>query len=294
MKPILRPIVLGLLALAAATLSAETAKGRLSLVSMGVGDPDNITVRAQKTIAAADIVFTMRPERLRERRPEMFAGKELYEAGHVIYGERRERPAGKDSTKAAAGTQAKNEPAAHTHDHSHGDRAANAAALAETNRKIIREAIAAGKNVVIVDNGDPLVFGPYACYLQEFADLNPEVVPGISSFNAANAALKRSVVGGNGRTITLGASMWTQRETDTPAADARDGQVFFTMRTEFPGTIAALKRRYPGDTPVAIVSFAGYSERESVMVATLDTIEAKLGDAKLPFEHLIYVGDFLR
>jgi precorrin-4 methylase len=44
---------------------------------------------------------------------------------------------------------------------------------------------------------------------------------------------------------------------------------------------------------VAIVSSAGYKEKEEVIRGTLGTIFDQVGESKLPFEHLLYVGDFL-
>ena len=61
----------------------------------------------------------------------------------------------------------------------------------------IRSAIAAGKTVAVLGSGDLLIYGgPYRWYLQEFADVNPRVIPGVSCFNAANAALRKDVASG--------------------------------------------------------------------------------------------------
>ena len=50
---------------------------------------------------------------------------------------------------------------------------------------------------------------------------------------------------------------------------------------------------YPADTPVAIVCSAGYADKEKVLHATLGTILDQVGQDRLPFEYLLYVGDFL-
>ena len=46
-------------------------------------------------------------------------------------------------------------------------------------------------------------------------------------------------------------------------------------------------------TPVAIVVYAGYKEKEKVIKGTLKNIAGKVDNEKLPFEHLIHVGIFL-
>jgi len=69
--------------------------------------------------------------------------------------------------------------------------------------------------------------------------------------------------------------------------------VLFTMTTEFAEFIEKLSINYPPQTPVAVVKHAGYAEREEVIGGTLETILDQVGGEKLPFEYLIYVGEFL-
>jgi precorrin-4 methylase len=54
------------------------------------------------------------------------------------------------------------------------------------------------------------------------------------------------------------------------------------------------KTHYPCNTLIAIVSEAGSIQKQSVLQGTLDIIVAKIGNGKLQFQHLIYVGVFLR
>ena len=46
-------------------------------------------------------------------------------------------------------------------------------------------------------------------------------------------------------------------------------------------------------TPIAVVVYAGYKKKERVIKGRLNTILKLVGDEKFPFEHLVYVGDFL-
>ena len=257
------------------TLASTTygmAQGRLYLVSTGTGDLDNMTLRAHKTIKEADIIFTMRGDR--GRFEALLEGKEVYAAGHRLF--------------ALDNEDAKLSP----------EKAAELNKQRESVRKVIRDAFKAGKTIAILDNGDPTIFGPQISFITEFADLDLSIIPGISSFNAANAALKQSLVGGRdgGRSITLAGA---PRPKGTPqgkvgAGDPRDGLVFFTMRSDFSQTVAELCKRYPKDTPIAIVMHAGDSAKQRVLRGTLTDIVGKLGGEKLPFEHLIYVGSFLK
>lgn len=266
-------LLLPLLALVAAAFStalnadAATEKGGLYLVSTGVGDPDNMTVRAQKIISRAAIIFAR--QGASERMPELLKGKEIYDAGHGMFWNNGNK-----------GNKLKTEIVAQE----------------EATRRIIRNGIAAGKTVAILDNGDPTIYGPHTGYLKEFSDLSPEVVPGISSFNAGNAALKTGVTGGS-RAVILTAATKSPNEKSTATlarlAESRSTIVFF-MDHNLSEAVTQLKIHYPGDTPIAIVSEAGSVQKQSVLQGTLDTIVAKAGNGKLPFQHLIYVGDFLR
>ncbi|NCA72080.1 MAG: tetrapyrrole methylase [Sphingobacteriia bacterium] len=294
--------LLGCLLLIGAPLAADTAaesrpstakSGHLYLVSVGVGDPDNITVRAQKTLAEADIVFGM--EGTRERFADLLQGKETYEAGHGLFRpmHRQSKPESREGTPAALNQ-------GDSGDVLRQRRGQERPRLEAQARQVIREAVAAGKTVAVLDNGDPTIYAPHTGYLTEFADLNPTVIPGLSSFNAANAALGRAITQGeHSRSVILtrtpgdplDAARLDNLET---LAKSRSTLVFFTMRSKFSEFVDQLKAHYPGETPIAIVAHAGYRQDEQVITATLDTILERVGGEKLPFEHLIYVGDFLK
>lgn len=243
--------------------------GHLYLVGLGVGDRDNMTLRAKKVIEKAEVFFAMKG--IQKGYADLLSGKEVHEAGHGLFA-------------------------------SFGHRGNPEAIKARENetRKVIREAVAAGKTVAILDSGDPMVYGPHTGYLKEFADLNPEVVPGLSSFNAANAALLRGVASGRvSHSVIMTAAMGARKgykgkDSLAELAKSQSTMVFFTMGMNLPEVVDQLKQSYPGDTPIAIVSYAGYKDKQTVLKATLDTVIEKTSGGRLPFEHLIYVGDFLK
>ncbi len=249
--------------------SPQPRTGKLYLVGVGVGDPDNITVRAQNVLRQAQVIF-ISPRR-REQFAELLAGKELHEPGRGLFKPMQRRYLGDDEAQA----------------------------LEERIQRIIRAAVADGKTVAVVDYGDPTVYGPQQGYLQAFRDLNPEVVPGISSFNAANAALATAITGGkHSSSVILTRAKAAQEGYDGQdslprLAQTRSSMALFTMKMDLPRVVAQLKTHYPGDTPAALVLYAGESQRQRVIRATLDTLEAAVHGVELPFEHLLYVGDFL-
>jgi precorrin-4 methylase len=115
------------------------------------------------------------------------------------------------------------------------------------------------------------------------------VVPGLSCFNAANAALQAGVTQGTNSHSVLLASGWSVDEMAVHGST----MVLFTMRHELKNFSDSLSRHYPADTPVAIVYKAGYAAEEKVTRGTLGTIAEQLGPNRMPFEYLLYVGDFL-
>jgi precorrin-4 methylase len=154
---------------------------------------------------------------------------------------------------------------------------------------MVREAVSEGKTVAMLDNGDPLIYGPCSWSLIELNDLNTEVVPGLSALNAANAALGRGVTDGATSNSVILASGWSVEEMSVHQAT----MVLFTMRTEFKKFIDSLSKHYSPETPVALVVSAGYAEKERVIHARLGNVLEQLGEDRLPFEYLLYVGDFL-
>jgi precorrin-4 methylase len=154
----------------------------------------------------------------------------------------------------------------------------------------VRAAVSQGKTVAMLDSGDPLVYGPCSWVLTELRDLDTEVVPGLSCFNAANAALRAGVTEGKSSHSVILASGWSVEE----MAGHRSTMVLFTMRTQLKKFIDNLSKHYPSDTPVGIVFSAGYAEKEKVVRGTLGSILDTVGENRLPFEYLLYVGDFLK
>ena len=243
------------------------------LVGVGPGDPDLITLRAIDTIKKADVVFCM--ERIKARFATYFEGKEVihgYWRLFPYYGQNPSDLQGDDRRRCEQMASKRNEFIG-----------------------IVRRAISEGKTVAVVDSGDPLIYGPWAWCLEEFEDLDPVVIPGVSCFNAGNAALCRGITTSeNTKSVILSAADWLGK-TDTieKLSVHKTTMVLFTMRTEFKEFIDKLSIHYPPETPVAIVKHAGYAGQEEVVQATLGTIMDQIGKERLPFEYLIYVGDFL-
>lgn len=270
---------LALVAMSSALLLATSARAekpatRLYLVGVGPGDADLATLRAIETMKKAELVFCS--PGVQEKFSVYLQGKEVIGGFWRLFCYYGKDPASLE-----------------------GEERRQAERLDAQRREFIarvRQAVGAGKTVAILDNGDPLIYGPWAWCLEEFEDLKPAVVPGVSSFNAGNAALGRCVTAsGHTKAVILSSTDWPgMTDTIEKLSVHQSTMVLFTMRAEFEDFIAKLSVNYPPQTPIAVVKYAGYADKEEVIQGTLETLLSHVSQKSLPFEYLIYVGDFLR
>ncbi|MGD9162671.1 MAG: SAM-dependent methyltransferase [Desulfobacteraceae bacterium] len=252
--------------------TASGSQGKFYLVGIGPGDPDLATLRALNVIEKSDLIFAN--QRISDKFEKYLTGKEVLNGYYRLfpfYGQ-----------ECANVTRAQKNRERMSCEEYHRKQEEFAA--------IVREAVAAGKTVSMLDNGDPLVYGPCSWTLTELTDLETEVVPGVSCFNAANAALRVGVTEGEKTHSVILASGWSVEE----MAVHNSAMVLFTMRTEFKKFIDSLSKHYSSDTPMAIVFSAGYAQKENVMHGTLGSILGQLEGKDKPFEYLLYIGDFLK
>lgn len=243
------------------------------LVGVGPGAPDLLTLRAVAVIGKADVVFCSKS--WAEKLASSLEGKTLYHDYWRLFPYYGKDPAQLEGPERQACEE-----------------------ISQKRDKfiaLVREAVGQGKTVAVLDSGDPLIYGPCEWCLEEFEDLHPVVVPGVSSFNAGNAALRRGVTTSDRtKSVILTANDWPGK-TDTieQMAVHQSTMVLFTMRGEFKDYLAKLSKHYPPQTPVAVVKHAGAVGKEEVIEGTLGTIAERVGEERLPFEYLLYVGDFL-
>ena len=254
-------------------LADEKKATQFYLVGLGPGDPDLMTLRAVKVIEEADVIFCSK--RWVDRLADHLDGKELHHGYWRLfpyYGHDPSEFEGEKRRECEEITKKRNEFIG-----------------------LVREAVAAGKTVAMLDGGDPLVYGPCAWALEEFEDLDPVVVPGVSCFNAGNAVLRRGVTtSDHTKSVILTAADWIGgTDTIEKLSTHQTTMVLFTMRTKFKEFIDKLSINYPPETPLAIVKHAGYGDKEAVIYSTVGTVLEQVGGERLPFEYMIYVGDFL-
>jgi precorrin-4 methylase len=281
-------LLVGCLALAmpatARDAGSANVKSGFYLVGLGCGDPDNTTLKAVKVIKASDMVFG--DDYAKEAFPDLLAGKKILPLPSLKI--HKYFQSLKSGFARGAAVKKKN--------------ISKKAIQAELDQfvRTVTDAVKAGKTVSLLDYGDPCIYGPYIWTMKVLADLNPTIVPGVSSLNAANAALKKGLTFGqaaHSAILTNAADLkdgYKGMDTIERMAATRSSMVVFTMFTDLAPLVDALSIHYPGDTPIAVVINAGYEDKQRIIRGTLDdivgTVEKQGG---LPFLHLIYVGDFL-
>jgi uroporphyrin-III C-methyltransferase len=133
---------------------------------------------------------------------------------------------------------------------------------ARINALLVRHA-SEGRAVVRLKGGDPSVFGRLEEELEALAQagLDAEVVPGVTAAIAAAAATQRPLTRrGTGRSVALTTAM--TKSGNLQAARNADTEVFYMAGRQ----LGALSRRlveagWPADTPVCVVSRAGWPDQ---------------------------------
>jgi precorrin-4/cobalt-precorrin-4 C11-methyltransferase len=242
--------------------------GQVFLVGTGPGDPELMSVKAAQLLKRADIVFCyswmkdevapfVRPGVVEVASPLLMGGQYCGQNPDDYQGELQER-------------------VRQTND-----------ALDKLKTRI-RAAVAEGKTVAFADNGDPTIFSPWGWVPDLLAEFRPVVIPGMSSFNAANAVLQRGLAGQRSLILSSGSDLGRP----DPQGRLSSTLVFFTQRVEIQKLLGQLRERYPADTPVAIVCDVSYPS-EKVLRGQLGTFADIVAKEQLPLLYLLYVGDGL-
>jgi uroporphyrin-III C-methyltransferase/precorrin-2 dehydrogenase/sirohydrochlorin ferrochelatase len=235
----------------------DAAKGTVALVGGGPGDPELITVRGRRLLAAADVVVVDRLAPgllLDELRPEV----EVVDASKIPYGPAR--------------------------------------AQEEINSILVSRALAGGF-VVRLKGGDPYLFGRggeevLACTA---AGVPVVVVPGVTSALAAPAAAGIPVThrGVAHELVVVSGHLppgHPESRVDWAALGRLRGTICVLMGLkQLPAIAAALiDGGRPADTPVAVVQDATTATQQ-VVRATLDTAAAAA--AQIPPPAVVVVGE---
>lgn len=164
----------------------------------------------------------------------------------------------------------------------------------------IQTAVTGGKTVVRLHTGDPSLYGAIREQMDRLTALNIEyeICPGVSSFNAAAAALKAEyTLPGVSQTVILtraaGKTPVPESETIRSLAAHKATMVLFLsaglLETVSGDLIAG---GYAPDTPAAIIYKASWPE-EKIVRCTVGSLAKSAAENNVSKTALICVGDFL-
>lgn len=161
------------------------------------------------------------------------------------------------------------------------------------------KAIKAGKKVARVHTGDPAIYGAHREQMDMLDEhgIEYEVIPGVSSFLASAAAIKKEFTLPNvSQTVICtrmeGRTPVPEKEKLKSLAAHQTSMAIFLSVQMIDKVVATLIKHYPKTTPVAIVQRATWPDQKIVM-GTLENIEEKVKEAKINKTAQILVGNFL-
>jgi precorrin-4 methylase len=265
----------GILVILLGVNAAGAASGKFYIVGMGTA-PDLITLRGVAVIKSADIILLEQPSE-KDYWKDFIGDKEVIYCPHgarVGYGLDPKKIEDPDIRAIVE---------------------KNAKSRQETVDKI-KQAVEAGEIVAALEGGDPMIYGT-TFYLEMLPkDFPSEIVPGIGAFQATSAAVKMSpVFGYDTNSVIVTMDDWPGRkDINDKLMDTQTSMIFYTMGINYTRVFELLKRHYPANTPVAVVSFAGDREKQQIIWSTVGKFLTEVDYKKLPSDaHSILVGKFL-
>ena len=166
--------------------------------------------------------------------------------------------------------------------------------------KVMRKAKAADKIIARIHSGDPSIYGAVQEQMDwcEKQGIDYQVIPGVSSFQAAAASLKQELtLPGVSQTVILtrisGRTKVPLKEGLQRLAGARATMVIFLSVDRIGAVIKKVKKGYGLDTPVAVIFRASWPD-EKIIRGTLKDIAAKVERQGINRQALIFVGDVLK
>jgi precorrin-4/cobalt-precorrin-4 C11-methyltransferase len=158
---------------------------------------------------------------------------------------------------------------------------------------------AAGQDVARVHSGDPSLYGAVAEQLRRLDELGipHEMVPGVSSFTAAAAALGLELTpAGANQTVILtrapGRTGLPPNESLAELARHRTGLVLFLSAAQVPEVVEALTPHYGPEAPVVVAYRVSWPD-QLLLRCTLATLAEEMRAARVHLTALILVGPML-
>lgn len=165
--------------------------------------------------------------------------------------------------------------------------------------EVMRDAEERGLKVARVHTGDPAIYGAHREQMDRLDELGIEyeVIPGVSSFFAAAAALKKEyTLPGVSQTVILtrmeGRTPMPPKENLLDLAKHNATMIIFLSAGMLEEMSAILRQAYRPETPAAVVYKASW-EDQKIVTGNLTNIAERAKAAGIRKTALTVVGDFL-
>ncbi|MEA1948443.1 MAG: SAM-dependent methyltransferase [Thermodesulfobacteriota bacterium] len=248
---------------------SEVSKGKFYVVGTGPAGPEHITLKALEIIKMADFIICSKEH----SRPflKYFKGEIIEDVFDWLwrYKEKSFKDLNEEEVEEYLIFRDK-----------------KAKALVE---KII-EKINQGYDVVLLEGGEPNIFSPCHFITERYGADEVEIVTGMNSLCAANAAIGKSIIPAYDSQFVVLTAPFLISDNMLESIAPFSPTVIVYMGMELLGDLVKkFKRYFSGHTPVAIVCHAGFEGKEKIIRGCLDNICDKLGSNK-DFMCLIYIG----
>jgi precorrin-4 methylase len=164
----------------------------------------------------------------------------------------------------------------------------------------IEDLLAKGKDVGLMEYGNPCLYGPNHWYSEQFDLEDIVVIPGMGCDAAAMAALKKSTIPAYDTHFVIQTSpfslmRWGGKEQGIlkDLGKYPSTMIFYMALWKQEALFKALNSALSPDTPCAVVFWAGYPGKERVLRGTVADMSVKLSKDKEKFMGLLFVGRFL-
>jgi siroheme synthase len=262
-------------------------EAKVSIISVGCGDPNLITLEALSAMGKVDAFIAS------ERTVKKFA-RYMGDKPVLFDPMRTYEPIFRKHNPGLAPAELKRK----------------LAALRAANAKTIRDTLAAGRSIALLEHGDPTVFGGWQRWIEPEVNGRFEVVTGISAYNAANAMFanhkvftgisafdagdKNNLVCNHGTAILSAPRALADNEDLLRAiAESGDTLAIFMGLNNMDELVPLLKKYYPETTPAAIAYQAGYARQSRLVMTTLGELRKTAQAHRERMVGMIYLGSCL-
>lgn len=165
----------------------------------------------------------------------------------------------------------------------------------------VKRLLAEGKDVGLLDSGNPCLFGPSHWYLEHFDPEDVVIIPGMGCDAAAMAALGKSTIPAYDTRFVMQTTPFflmdrqmKDRQILKDLGKYPTTMILYMALRESEKLFAALGEVLSPDTPCAVVYWAGYPDRERILRGTVADMGQKLSKKKENFMGLLVIGRFLK